>query len=152
KIEVKAHSHCASMAESSVMGRLGAWNPSDLHERVERLESLAEIRQLAVRYARAVDARDLDALVALFAPDVQVGRDRSGRDALRDWFSGVLSTMRVSVHLVGNHVVDFDDRTHARGIVYCRDELEQPGSGEWRVGMLQYWDDYVLADGEWCFA
>ncbi len=42
---------------------------------VERLLAYEEIRQLAARYAVATDARDLDALVALFVDDVQVGRD-----------------------------------------------------------------------------
>jgi hypothetical protein len=59
--------------------------------------------------------------------------------------------MRTSVHFVGNHIIDFDDADHAHGIVYCRDELEQPAAQEWEVGMLQYWDSYVRVDGEWCF-
>jgi ketosteroid isomerase-like protein len=45
-----------------------------------------EIRQLASRYAVAVDSRDLDRLVGLFVDDVRVGRDTFGRDALRDSF------------------------------------------------------------------
>ena len=50
---------------------------------VERLLAHEEIRQLASRYALYMDSRDLDRLVALFVPDVRVGRDRVGRDALR---------------------------------------------------------------------
>ena len=45
---------------------------------VERLLAYEEIGQLAARYAVATDARDLDALVALFVDDVQVGK-RPGR-------------------------------------------------------------------------
>ena len=48
---------------------------------LDRLVAEAEIRQLVARYAVATDRRDLDALVALFVPDVRVGRDVSGRDA-----------------------------------------------------------------------
>ena len=33
---------------------------------------------------------------------------------------------RASVHMTANHVIDFDDADHARGIVYCHDELERP--------------------------
>jgi hypothetical protein len=55
------------------------------------------------------------------------------------------------VHLVANHIVDFDDADHAHGIVYCRDELERPERGEWEVGTLQYWDTYERVAGEWCF-
>jgi SnoaL-like domain len=133
------------------MSRLGDWQPSTSDERLDRLESLAEIRQLTVRYAAAVDSRDLDALVSLFAPDVRVGKDSVGREALKSWFADILSRMRVSIHFVGNHLIDFQDADHANGIVYCRDELERPISGEWQIGALQYADDYRRIDGEWCF-
>ena len=55
-----------------------------------------EIRQLAHRYAVSIDARDLDALVALFVPDVRVGREASGRDALRADFERQLRGIGVS--------------------------------------------------------
>ena len=136
------------------MTRLGVWQPGTADERLDRLEALAAIRQLPVRYALAVDSRDVDALVALFRPGVRVGRDETGRDALRRWYVKILSDLTTSVHFVGNHVVDFDDAEHAHGVVYCRDELARP-SGGWDVGMLQYWDTYVRVEGasgpEWCF-
>ena len=37
-----------------------------------------EIRQLAARYAIALDARDLDTLVGLFVYDVRVGQRQHG--------------------------------------------------------------------------
>jgi hypothetical protein len=131
------------------MSRLGSWEPASLDERLDRIESLAQIHQLPYRYALALDSRDMDSLVALFVPDVQVGRDQRGRDALKAWFTKTMSRPKTSIHFVGNHIVDFDDRDHAHGIVYCRDELEQRDA--WEVGMLQYWDTYVRVDGEWCF-
>jgi|SRR5579859_1082999 len=134
------------------MSRLGAWTPVGLEERLDRMESLAAIRQLPYRYALAVDSRDMASLAALFAPDVRVGRDASGRDAIESWFAQILRRPRASVHFVGNHVIDFDDADHAHGVVYCHDELEQPLTGEWQMGKLQYWDQYVRVDGEWCFA
>jgi len=133
------------------MSRLGPWAPATIEERLDRLESLAMIRQLPSRYALAIDSRDLDALVALFVPDVRVGREERGRDALRQWFEVALSGHAASVHFVGEHIVSFDDADHARGVVYCRDELERLVGNEWHVGMLQYWDTYVRVDGEWCF-
>jgi SnoaL-like domain len=133
------------------LSRLGPWQPATLEERVDRLESLASIRQLAVRYALALDSRDMSSLVGLFPTDVRVGRDSSGREALRQWFTEVMSEPRTSVHLVANHIVDFDDADSARGIVYCRDQLERPATGRWDVGDLQYWDTYRRIDGEWFF-
>jgi len=120
-------------------------------ERLDRLESLAMIRQLPQRYALAVDSRDVRSLVALFVPDVRVGRDRSGRAALEEWFSATLGTFHGSIHFVGDHVISFDDADHARGVVYCRDELDRRDAHEWHVGMLQYWDTYERVDDEWCF-
>src|ERR1700759_2981083 len=130
------------------MSRLGSWIPGDTHARLDRLESLAEIRQLPYRYALAVDSRDMDALVALFVPDVRVGRDRHGRQALKERFTELLSRLKTSIHLVANHIIDFDGPDEAHGIVYCRDQLERPERGEWEVGELQYWDTYCRADGE----
>jgi uncharacterized protein (TIGR02246 family) len=134
------------------MSRLGPWTPHGVEERLDRMESLAAIQQLPYRYALAVDSRDMDALAELFAPDVRVGRGDGGRDAIKAWFTQILRKPRASVHFVGNHIVDFDDADHAHGIVYCHDELEQPSTGEWEMGKLQYWDQYVRVDGEWCFA
>lgn len=130
--------------------RLGTWQPTTLEERLDRMESYAAIQQLVSRYARALDARDMDTVVSLFNPNVQVGADQFGREALKEWMSTLMSQMGTSVHLVANHVIDFHDADHASGVVYCRDELERPDLGEWAVGTIQYWDDYVRIDGEWC--
>ena len=131
--------------------RLGSWEPATGEDRLSRIESLAEIRQLAMRNAMAIDARDLDMLVDLFGPDVRVGRDESGRAALRRWYDRALREPRTSIHWVMNHVVDFEDADHAAGVVHCRDELERPEIGEWQIGSIQYWDRYARIDGAWCF-
>ena len=137
------------------MSRLGTWEPKTVEERVDRLESLAEIQQLPVRYALAVDSRDADAFVNLFVPDVQVGRDSFGRDALRAWFVEALGRLADTVHFVGNHIIDFDGPDTAHGIVYCHDEVVPRETGGWDQGMLQYWDTYERVEGidgkEWCF-
>jgi len=125
--------------------------PTTVEARLDRMESLAAIRQLPFRYALCLDSRDMDGLVALFPEHVRVGRDETGRAALHRWFSRTMSEMRISIHLIGNHVVDFDDADHARGVVTVRDELERPEQGIWQVGVLQYWDRYVREAGEWYF-
>ena len=47
---------------------------AQLAARIERLESLEEIRALPHRYAMAVDARDIDAYLECFIEDVDCGR------------------------------------------------------------------------------
>ena len=84
---------------------------------LERLTARDEIRQLAYRYALAIDSRDIDLLVSLFVPDVRVGREERGREALREFWIRSLNTIGVSILFVGNHIIDFDARDRARSIV-----------------------------------
>ena len=53
-----------------------------IEKRLDRLESLDEIRQLAAKYSVTLDMRDLDMHVNLFVPDVRVGKEKTGRQAL----------------------------------------------------------------------
>lgn len=114
-----------------------------------RLVAHDEIRLLASRYAVAVDSRDLDALVALFVPDVRVGRDRIGRDALRDEFATSLSSVGVTVLQVGTHNIDVLDDDHAVGVVYCTGEVE--ADGDWVRQAILYRDTYERRGGTWLF-
>ena len=52
-----------------------------LAHRIGRLEATDEIRQLAARYALALDSRDVATLVSLFVEDVSTGEGRTGREA-----------------------------------------------------------------------
>ncbi|KUI04808.1 nuclear transport factor 2 family protein [Mycobacterium sp. IS-3022] len=121
-------------------------SPSD---RLDRLESSFEIAQLPSRYALALDARDLDALVALFVDDVEAGSEGSGRAALKRWYDGVLRRFYRSIHLICGQVVDFVDADHATGSIYCRAEHEN-GDG-WYVITMRYDDVYERRDGRWFF-
>lgn len=114
-----------------------------------RLLARDEIRQLAHRYAVAIDARDLDALVALFVEDVRVGREARGRDALRSDFDSQLRAIGVSILFVGNHVIDFDDDEHARGIVYCSAQIQD--GARWIRQAIRYDDSYERRAGRWLF-
>jgi ketosteroid isomerase-like protein len=115
----------------------------------ERAVARDELRQLVARYAVALDARDLDQLVALFIDDVRVGREQRGRAALREFFADSLARIAVSVLNVGTHAIELDDATHARGIVYCRGELQI--DDRWVVQLIQYRDEYERRHGQWRF-
>lgn len=116
---------------------------------LERAIARDEIQQLAYRYALAIDSRDVDALVLLFVPDVRVGRDTSGRDALRAFWVESLSQIGVSILFVGNHVVDFESPDRARGVVYCRGQIQE--GEKWIEQAIQYRDTYERRDGAWLF-
>lgn len=119
----------------------------------ERLLAYQEIRQLASRYAYCVDARDLDGLVRLFVPDVRVGRETRGREALRADFDRSLRAVGITFLHVGGHVIDLEGDDRASGVVYCRGEIQDGGldSDRWIVQAIQYHDRYERREGEWLF-
>lgn len=118
--------------------------------RLERLEALDEIRQLAAKYALSLDMRDLDAHVNLFAADVRVSRDKSGRAELKRWLDATLRNQFTGTsHHIGNHVIEFDDEAHAHGVVYSKNEHET--GPEWVIMQMLYFDNYERIDGRWYF-
>ena len=126
-----------------------------LEERIDRLESLDEIRQLVAKYALSLDMRDLDAHVNLFAPDIQVSRERVGRDHLKQWLDDTLRNQFTGTsHHIGNHIIEFDDPDHAHGVVYSKNEHEAPrrdGGTDWVLMQMLYWDSYERIDDCWYF-
>lgn len=122
----------------------------EIAARLDRIESRDEIRQLASKYALALDMRDMDALANLFVPDVSVGKGKTGRQALRDWLD---DTMRRQFdgtsHHVGTQIIEFLGRDHAVGIVYSKNEHET--GAEWVIMQMMYHDAYERVAGRWCF-
>ena len=97
-----------------------------IEERLDRLESLDEIRQLAAKYSVTLDMRDMDMHVNLFVPDVRVGRDRSGRQELKKWADATFRDQFIGTsHHIGNHIIDFDGPNSAIGLVYSKNEHER---------------------------
>lgn len=124
---------------------------SDLAARIDRLESLDAVRQLPAKYALALDMRDMDAMVSLFPADVRVGKEASGRLALRAYMDRTLrSPFTGTSHHIGGHVIEFDDPDHAHGVVYSKNEHET--GDEWVIMQMMYVDDYVRQQGRWFFA
>lgn len=123
---------------------------SDLADRIDRLESIDAIRQLAAKYSLALDMRDADAWVGLFPEDVKVGGGGEGRAALRAWFD---ETMRKQFdgtsHHIGGQIIEFDDPDHAQGVVYSKNEHET--GAEWVIMQMMYVDRYERIDGRWYF-
>ena len=123
---------------------------TDIGTRLARIEARQAIGQLPIRYAIAVDTRNLDDWVDLFVPDVDMGRHGRGREALRAYIEPQLRWFYRSIHQICGHAFDFSDADHASGHVYCRAEHEEAGC--WIVMAICYFDDYVRKDGRWYFA
>ena len=124
-------------------------NP-ELAERVERIEAQLAIQQLPIRYAMAVDARDIDAWVNCFRPDVNMGRHGAGRDALRRYIEPQVRRFYRSVHQICGHRIELVSPDWATGAVYCRAEHEV--GDQWIVMAICYFDEYARVDGEWFFS
>lgn len=123
---------------------------ADLLRRIDRLESLDEIRQLAAKYSLSLDMRDLDAHVNLFAADIRVSREKTGRSHLKRWLDDTLRLQFTGTsHHIGNHIIEFDDPDHAHGVVYSKNEHET--GDQWVIMQMLYWDNYQRIDGRWFF-
>ena len=127
---------------------------SSLHElqiRIQNLEAVDEIRQLAAKYALAVDMRDFDALVNLYTEDTRVSRTEQGRLALKKKFASVMRQFDATSHQIGNHIIELSDTdsASASGIVYCYCQHEM--QDQWVAMQMFYLDKYMRIDGKWLF-
>lgn len=121
-------------------------NLDDLAQRIDRIEATEAIRQLAYGYALAVDARDLDAIVNLYVPDIRTGNG-TGREALRATFDASLRQFTASAHHVTNHLIEFLGADDATGLVSCR--IEHEVGDQWVTASMVYHDRYVRREGQW---
>ena len=118
-------------------------------DRLGWLDACEQIRQLASRYAVAMGDHDVDALAALFIPEVQVGRDRFGRDELKLDFARQLEPLGRTILHVTNQVIEVTDPDSATGTVGTRGELEV--GDDWITQLIRYEDIYACIEGQWLF-
>jgi ketosteroid isomerase-like protein len=116
---------------------------------IRELLARDQIRQLAERYAFGVDGRDLDGIAAQFSDRSTWGKYGKGREGARTYYDHVLRRFHCTMHLVANHVIDFDDDEHAHGVVYCRAHHHVSEPEHWFDMALAYWDRYECEDGRW---
>lgn len=121
-----------------------------------------ELRALSDRYARAVDRRDRQALVDVFAPDGRLHVHRPGREgpastlAGRGEIAGVVdrvSRFSATYHLVANATYELGEEV-ATGEVYCvaHHLARGPDGGTDLVMYIRYEDSYARAGGRWRIA
>jgi len=120
-------------------------------EAIARIEAYQAIQQLAIRYAVAIDSRDLDLMVEQWVPDVWMGKKYGpGRDAVRTFFGQVLQGFYRSIHMIVGHEINVIGPDDGTGRVYCRAEHES--GDDWVVQAIVYEDTYRRVDQSWGFA
>ena len=119
-------------------------------DRLRKMLARDEIRQLAYRYAAAIETRDLDAMAELFAPQSRFGEHGEGPDALRRLMADSLKDTIFAVILVANHLIDFEGDDEARGQVWAHSFAHTLSDG-FTEQLIKYQDRYVYSGGRWLF-
>lgn len=117
---------------------------------VEALWAQDQVRDLALRYAAAMDARDEPAMLSLWStaspgvalPDMDL-------DVVKDAVVPSWSSRGESIMLVANHVVSLESSDTATGTVYSLVRLEI--GGRFVEQQVAYVDRYVRESGVWLF-
>jgi ketosteroid isomerase-like protein len=116
-----------------------------------------DIVAVALRYCRALDTKDWDALRDVFAPDavgdLAASTPQVGVDAIIARVSQALRHLDDSQHLVGNHevVVDGDTATH-RCYLQAQHVRKAAVSGPNYLVGGRYEDRFVRTDAGWRIA
>lgn len=133
--------------------------PTDTEDRLE-------LRALVEEYARAVDAKDVGAVVALFTEDGRLlshlmpGTEvdplvRSGHDKLHKALDAGLAQYQLTTHVIGGQTLELEGNT-ASGTTVClaHHVYEDPvGAGRRLLVMaIRYEDSYARVHGLWRFA
>jgi hypothetical protein len=109
---------------------------------------------LPARYGLALDMRDLDALAGLFVADVRVGRDRSGRRALRaiGWTRRCASASSPAPRIAsGFGPPSSNSPTPIMRAASSTPRTNTETPTDWVIMQMMYVDDYERRDGRWFF-
>ena len=105
---------------------------NSIEKKIDKLESIEEIKQLVAKYAVSLDMRAIDMHVNLFVEDVKVGKEGVGRKALKIWADKTFRDQFTGTsHHIGNHIIEFIDPDNALGLLYSKNEHET--DNEWII-------------------
>lgn len=125
-------------------------------EVLQELQAREAIRDLVLRYCRAIDRKDYAALSALYHPDAIDDHGAMFKGLAGNfiaWLPEMLEAMEATVHSVSNHLIEISGDT-AVGEVYCQAYHRYPGEEgmEELVVGGRYLDRYEQRQGEWRFS
>lgn len=122
---------------------------TDLAHALRRLQDRQELRDLTLRYCRAIDDSDWTALRGMFADQAGIA-SAPGGDEIVGQLRAIRSTYGRTIHTAHGQLVEFADDDHATGMVPSHAELDI--NGETVVCAMRYYDDYVREADGWRFA
>ena len=122
---------------------------TDLARALRRLQDRQELRDLTLRYCRAIDDSDWAALRGMFADRAGIAGTRGGDETV-DQLRSIRSTYGRTIHTAHGQLVEFTDDDHATGMVPSHAELDI--KGETVICAMRYYDDYVREADRWRFA
>lgn len=111
--------------------------------------------ELPARYGRALDDRDIPALLEVFCADGTFGRadgshSFTGRAELERFYTGVLLEYSLSLHIPRAQVIERIEGDEASGWVVAHAELATADG--YIVTAIRYEDAYRREDGRWRIA
>ncbi|MCD2114167.1 nuclear transport factor 2 family protein [Rhodococcus rhodochrous] len=117
-----------------------------------RLIAKDEIRDLAGRYALAVDDHDIDSVLSMFTQDgvfEVAGRELRGHNAIRPFYIDSMDRYHTMLHTPEIHLVTLVDDTNATGIMTGHAELAVHDT--LMMTAFRYHDRYTRTENGWLF-
>ena len=124
---------------------------------LEELLAEAAIRDLQIRYCRAVDRMDFDLLRSCFFPDAKThfGFFVGSVDEFIEMGAAMLKTYAGTTHFTGNQIVEVKgDRAWAEHYTVATHRFPADENGPARefITFVRYIDDVEQRDGDWRIA
>lgn len=115
------------------------------------------IRDLVLRYCRAIDRRDYDALAELYHDDATDDHSPMYQGSAKgylEWLPSMLETMTVTSHMVQNHLIVVDgDRAEGEVSMISYHLTRDPDGADIEIVIGgRYLDHYEKRDAVWRFA
>ena len=120
---------------------------------IQEVADRLALRSLVEQYARGADNRSPELFGGAFTRDAVLNTSRGeviGGDAIGA-LAPKLGRYKATMHMIGNHYVDFVDDDHATGETYCMASHVYDADGIDRVYVMaiRYQDAYVRTDDGW---
>lgn len=122
---------------------------------LQQLSDRAEIEDLLVREAHALDKGDWDAWEACFSPDAEIDYSQNdgavGRPPkVARWLADVFSRFPAAQHLTSNTAIELDgDAATARSMQYIGVKMNWQGAERVVISGIWFHDVFRREDGVW---